>query len=52
MFIQNKNIRSLFILISFLLIPLTALICLGIGRYSLSPFQIISSFVDAIVGEG
>ncbi|MBQ8681000.1 MAG: iron ABC transporter permease [Treponema sp.] len=50
MFIQNKNIRSLFILVSFLMIPLVAIICLGIGRYSLSPFQIISSFVDALFG--
>ena len=50
MFVQNKNIRSIFILISFLLIPLTALICLGVGRYSLSPLQIIRSFSDAIFG--
>ncbi len=50
MFIENKNLRSLFILLSFLLIPLTVIICLGIGRYSLSPFQIIQSFFDALTG--
>ena len=52
MFIENKNLRSLFILLSFLLIPLTVIICLGIGRYSLSPFQIIQSFFDALTGSG
>lgn len=52
MFIQNKKAASFIILISFLLIPLTALICLGIGRYSLSPFQILQAFADAIAGSG
>ncbi|WP_407428170.1 FecCD family ABC transporter permease [Treponema sp.] len=51
MFIENKNFRSLFILVSFLLIPVTVLICLGVGRYSLSPLQIIQSFADALRGE-
>lgn len=50
MYIQNKNIRSLFILLSFLLIPVTVIICLGIGRYSLSPLQIIQAFADSITG--
>lgn len=52
MYIQNKNIRSLFILLSFLLIPVTVIICLGIGRYSLSPLQIIQAFADSITGSG
>ena len=50
MVINNKKVQTLFILISFLLIPLTALICLGIGRYSLSPLQILRAFADSITG--
>lgn len=50
MLIENKKLKSLFILISFLLIPLVAIICLGIGRYSLSPLQILQSFADSILG--
>ncbi|MBQ9631141.1 MAG: iron ABC transporter permease [Treponema sp.] len=37
-------------LVSFLLIPVTALLCLGIGRYSLSPFQILQNFIDFFLG--
>lgn len=52
MFIENKKIRPLFIFASFLLIPITVILCLGIGRYSLSPLQIVRSFSDALFGGG
>ena len=51
MVLGNKKIQPLFIGITFLLIPITALICLGIGRYSLSPLQILQSFGDALMGK-
>lgn len=47
---ENKKVQTLFIGISFLLIPVVALICLGIGRYSISPLQILHSFGDSIIG--
>jgi len=50
MVIQNKKLIGLFIFLSFLLIPVVALICLGIGRYSLSPLQILKSIGQAITG--
>jgi len=50
MVLENKKVQPLFIGITFLLIPIAALICLGIGRYSLSPLQILRSFGDAIMG--
>lgn len=52
MFIENKKIRPLFIFASFLLIPITVILCLGIGRYSLSPLQIVRSVSDALFGGG
>lgn len=48
--IENKKVQSLIITLSFLLIPVTALICLGIGRYAVSPLQILKAFAEAITG--
>jgi len=50
MIITKKKFINPFIFFTFLLIPVVALVCLGIGRYSLSPLQIIKSIADAITG--
>ncbi|WP_407427915.1 FecCD family ABC transporter permease [Treponema sp.] len=50
MFITNKKLQISFILFSFIIVPVTALICLGIGRYTLSPLQILKAFGDLISG--
>lgn len=42
MVIENKNVQNLLIVLSFLLIPIVALICLAIGRYSVNPFMAFS----------
>ena len=50
MVIENKKVQSFFILLSFLVVPLVSLICLGIGRFSLSPIQILKTFADSLTG--
>ena len=50
MVINNKKLQNTIISFAFLLVPVVALICLGVGRYSLSPWQILKSFGDAISG--
>ncbi len=50
MVVENKKLQSLIILFSYILVPVVALICLGIGRYSLSPLEILKAFGSAISG--
>lgn len=50
MVINNKKLQNSIIGVSFILVPVVALICLGVGRYSLTPWQILNSFWDAITG--
>ena len=50
MVVNNKKVQNTIIGVSFLLVPVVALICLGVGRYSLTPWQILKSFADAVTG--
>lgn len=49
MVIENKKVQNLVIVVSFLLIPVVALICLAIGRYSVNPLEIFSDVMTKTV---
>lgn len=49
MLVQNKVFQNSIIAFSFLFVPLVALVCLGIGRYTLPPLRIVQTFFDALV---
>lgn len=50
MVIENRKAQSSIIFFSYILVPVIALLCLGIGRYSLNPVQILKAFGAAITG--
>lgn len=49
MVIENKKVQNLVIVVSFLLIPVVALICLAVGRYSVNPLEIFSDAMTKTV---